>query len=73
MLASEAMRIEDLLERPYEPPPLFIHEEVELGSGYHTLSVCHAQEERDWSKPYKKSSHVEYRSRIVRCPYPPTK
>jgi hypothetical protein len=65
------MKIEDLLRRPYKPPPLFIHEEVEIGSGYHTLSVSHAAEERDWSRPYTKSSSVEYRSRIVRVPYPP--
>jgi hypothetical protein len=61
----------DLLKRPYEPPALYILEEVEIGSGYHTLHVSHAEKERDWSKPYKKSGSAEYRSRIVRVPYPP--
>lgn len=65
------MTLEELLDRPYNPPPLFIHEEVEIGSGYHTLSISHESSERDWSKPYRKSSSVEYRSRIVLVPYPP--
>lgn len=60
-----------LLERAYEPPPLFIFEEVELGSGYHTLHVVSFSEEKDWSEPYKKGGFSEYRNRIVRVPYPP--
>lgn len=62
--------LEQLLERPYKPPELFICEEVELGSGYHTLWAVGGPE-RDWCEPYKKSSHVQYRSRVVRVPYPP--
>ncbi len=62
----------ELLERPYEAPALFVFEEVELGGGYHTLSTCHADKERDWSEPYKKTSAVQYRNRVVRVPYPPT-
>jgi hypothetical protein len=66
-------RMKQLLLREYKPPPLFIFEEVELGSGYHTLHVVQAglHQERDWSEPYKKSSEVQYRNRIVRVPYPP--
>ncbi|HEY5022462.1 MAG TPA: hypothetical protein VII30_08255 [Gemmatimonadaceae bacterium] len=60
-----------LLERPYAPPALFIFEEVEIGGGYHTLHACSANAERGWSEPYKKSSVVQYRNRIVRVPYPP--
>jgi len=63
-----------LLERDYKPPPLFIFEEVELGSGYHSLHVSYERKERDWSaEPYKKSSNVEYRNRVVRVPYPPVR
>jgi len=63
-----------LLERDYNPPPLFIFEEVELGSGYHSLHVSYERKERDWSaEPYKKSSNVEYRNRVVRVPYPPVR
>lgn len=65
------MSLEDLLERPYEPPPLYIHEEVELGGGYHTLSISHMRVETDWSEPYRKSGFTEYRCRIVRVQYPP--
>lgn len=61
----------ELLERDYNPPKLYIFEEVEIGSGYHTLHVSHATQERDWSEPYCKSSHVQYRNRIVLVPYPP--
>lgn len=63
--------LETLLRRPYKPPALFIREEVELGSGYHSLNITHTTEERGWSEPWKKSSNVEYRDRIVRVPYPP--
>lgn len=62
--------LEQLLERPYKPPELFICEEVELGSGYHTLWAVGGPE-RNWSEPYKKSSYVQYRRRVVRVPYPP--
>jgi hypothetical protein len=65
------MRTEDLIERPYEPPPLYIREEVEIGGGYHTLAISHIREEQDWSEPYQKSGFTEYRCRIVRVPYPP--
>lgn len=64
-------KLEALLERKYNPPMLYIFEEVELGSGYHTLHVSTASSEQDWSEPYKKSSNVEYRCRVVRVPYPP--
>ncbi len=68
------MSIDELLGRPYKPPPLYIFEEVELGSGYHTMHVCHHKvEERGWSEPYRKSSSVQYRNRIVLVPYPPEK
>ncbi len=65
------MSLEDLLERPYEPPPLYIYEEVEIGSGYHTLRVSHIREEQDWSEIYQKSGYAQYRYRVVRVPYPP--
>lgn len=62
--------LEQLLERPYKPPELFICEEVELGGGYHTLWSTGGPE-TDWSDPYQKSSIFQYRRRIVRVPYPP--
>jgi len=62
-----------LLKRPYEPPALYILEEVEIGGGYHTLHVSREERERGWSRPYKKSGSAQYRSRIVRVPYPPGK
>lgn len=63
----------ELLGRPYDPPALFIAEEVELGGGYHTMWVVQGiTEESGWSEPYKKSSEVQYRRRVVRVPYPPT-
>jgi len=65
------IRESEILERAYRPPKLYIFEEVEIGSGYHTLQVTHIEQERDWSEPYKKSSHVEYRCRVVLVPYPP--
>lgn len=65
--------LEELLERPYAPPKLFIFEEVEIGSGYHTFCIARVDAERDWSPPYKKGSHVQYRNRIVLVPYPPEK
>jgi hypothetical protein len=64
------MNESELLERAYEPPALYIFEEVEIGGGYHTLLVASGPEQ-DWSEPYRKSSNVQYRSRIVRVPYPP--
>ncbi|HEY5022463.1 MAG TPA: hypothetical protein VII30_08260 [Gemmatimonadaceae bacterium] len=60
----------ELLERPYAPPSLFIFEEVEIGGGYHTLGVVSGPES-EWSEPYEKSSHAQYRYRVVRVPYPP--
>lgn len=61
-----------LLERPYSPPMLFIAEEAEIGGGYHTLWVVQGEtQESDWSEPYKKTSSVQYRRRVVRVPYPP--
>jgi hypothetical protein len=72
MLETDTPDESVLLRRPYQPPPLFIFEEVELGSGYHTLHATHNHEEHGWSEPYKKSSQAEYRSRTVRVPYPPT-
>ena len=65
------MTTEELLQRPYDPPKLFIFEEVEVGGGYHTLHIAHATESRDWSEPYKKSGTAEYRSRIVEVLFPP--
>lgn len=62
--------LDELLERPYSPPPLYVLEEVELGGGYHTLSVCSGPE-RDWFGPYKKSGCAEYVSRVVKVEYPP--
>jgi len=69
----EGPSIESIIDRPYNPPSLFIFEEVELGGGYHTLHIAHAREENDWSKPYKKSGEARYVSRIVRVEYPPRK
>ncbi len=68
---AERQKLEKLLHRPYKPPVLYIFEEVELGGGYHTLSVTQFGPERDWSEPYKKSSQVQYRSRTVKVEYPP--
>lgn len=68
---DEQSIFELLLERPYNPPELFIFEEVELGGGYHTLSAHSRGPESDWSEPYKKSGVARYRSRIVKVPYPP--
>jgi hypothetical protein len=64
--------MDPLLERPYQPPELFIFEEVEIGGGYHTLHVAHQGPERAWSEPYTKSSQVQYRNRVVKVEYPPT-
>lgn len=67
-------REEEILKRPYDPPPLYIVEEVELGNGYHTLRVAEflgPQREHDWSEPYKKTGVAEYRLRVVKVPYPP--
>jgi len=60
------------LGRPYKPPVLYVFEEVELNNshGYHTLAVCSGPE-RDWFGPYKKSSEVQYVSRVVKVEYPP--
>ncbi len=63
----------ELLEREYDPPKLFIVEEVEIGSGYHSLYITSETKERDWSEPYNKSSHVQYRDRVILVPYPPIK
>lgn len=55
-----------------QAPPLFIFEEIEIGGGYHALSVAiNTTKERDWSEPYAKSGGATYRNRIVRVPYPP--
>lgn len=59
-----------LLGRPYAPPVLFIFEEVEIGHGYHSLTVTDGPA-RGWSEPYRKSGPSEYRSRVMRVPYPP--
>jgi len=67
---GEAKPLNQLLGRDYNPPQLLIAEEVELGSGYHTLHATSAPPS-DWSEPYKKSSNVQYRRRVVRVPYPP--
>lgn len=63
---------EDLLQREYKPPELFIWEEVELYRGYHTYAVTSGPE-RGWSDIYRKSSSVMYRNRVVKVPYPPVK
>lgn len=64
-------QIAELLARPYEPPALFIFEEVEIGGGYHTLRVSHLSVEQAWSEPYQKSGTPFYRSRVVRVLFPP--
>lgn len=71
MTDEDRAKLKKLLGREYAPPVLLIREEVELGGGYHTLTVTHEKEERDWSEPYNKSSNVQYRSRVVKVPYPP--
>jgi hypothetical protein len=65
------MPINQLLKRVYDPPKLFIYEEVEIGGGYHTLSIICHKAERDWSEPYKKSGTATYRNRIVLVTFPP--
>lgn len=72
-MSNNEEKLKQLLRREYTPPALFIFEEVELGGGYHTLNTINETKERDWSEPYCKSSHVKYRNRIVRVPYPPQK
>lgn len=63
--------IEALLLRPYEPPKLFIFEEVEIRGGYHTLQT-HSGPERGWSETYSKRGSAIYRNRVVKIDYPPT-
>lgn len=60
----------NLLQREYKIPKLFILEEVEIGGGYHSLYISSETKERDWSEPYNKSSDVQYRNRIVFVPWP---
>lgn len=64
-------KLSKLLGRPYDPPELYIFEEVELGGGYHRMHVTVEHVERDWSEPYTKSGKAQYRNRIVKVPYPP--
>ncbi len=68
------MTIEELLEREYNPPDLYIFEEVEIGGGYHTLDSLNGHNvESNWSEPYKKSGFATYRSRVVKVTFPPTR
>ena len=60
-----------ILMQKYNPPSLFIFEEVEVGGGYHTLSICNSGPESDWSEAYKKSGSSFYKSRVVLVPFPP--
>jgi hypothetical protein len=65
---------DELLKQKYDPPQLFICEEVEIGSrGYHALYISNSYKESNWSEPYKKSGCTEYRRRVVKVPFPPAK
>ena len=70
---SPERAFDKLLECDYNPPKLFIFEEVEIRGGYHTLDVSDSNVESDWSEPYKKNGGAEYRSRVVSVPFPPEK
>lgn len=66
------MSEDNIFSFPYEPPVLYIREEVELRpGGYHTLNYSYERAERDWSEPYHKSGSATYRDRVVLVPFPP--